>query len=160
MARLSDLKFTYRVFMQAYPYRQIEWSPGTQLRKPLRDARLAIVTTAAFHLPEQAPFDSSIRGGDASFREIPFNADLRSLGIAHKSDSFDHSGIEADPNLALPLERLRELWAAGEIGPPAPAHYSFMGSITAPGRLIRDTGPEVVRRLGAESADAVLLTPV
>ncbi len=160
MARLADLKLTYRVFMQAYPYRQIDWRPGTRLRKPLSETRLAVVTTAAFHLPEQPPFDGSIRGGDASFREIPSGADLRTLGIAHKSDSFDHSGIEADRNVALPLDRLRELEAAGEIGPLAPWHYSFMGSLTAPGRLIRETGPEVVSRLAAEGADAVLLTPV
>lgn len=160
MARLADLKLTYRVFMQAYPYRQIDWRPGTRLRKPLSETRLAVVTTAAFHLPEQPPFDGSIRDGDASFREIPSGADLLTLGIAHKSDSFDHSGIEADRNVALPLDRLRELEAAGEIGPLAPWHYSFMGSLTAPGRLIRETGPEVVSRLAAEGADAVLLTPV
>jgi D-proline reductase (dithiol) PrdB len=160
MARLADLKLTYRLYMQAYPYRHIDWRPGARLRKELAETRVAVVTTAAFYLPEQPPFDDSIRGGDASYRVIPADADVRTLGIAHKSDSFDHSGIEADQNLALPLDRLRELAAEGEIGAPAPRHYSFMGSITAPGRLVRETAPEVVRRLQEDGADAVLLTPV
>lgn len=33
------------------------------------------------------------------------------------------------------------------IGEVAPRHLSFMGSITAPGRLIRDTAPDAVARL-------------
>jgi D-proline reductase (dithiol) PrdB len=160
MARLSDLKLKYRLLMEAYPYRRLEWRPGSVLRKSLSEARIAVVTTAAFFRPDHAPFDPSIRGGDCSFREIPADTPLCILRIAHKSDAFDHSGIETDKNLALPLDRLRELREAGLIGELAPLHYSFMGSISAPGRLIKLSIPEVARKLGEQKADVVLLTPV
>ncbi len=160
MARLADLKLTYRLFMQAYPYRRVDWRPGSRLAKPLSRSTIAVVTTAAFYLPEQLPFDRSVRGGDYSYREIPAGTPLSKLLIGHKSDAFDHSGIEADPNLALPLDRLRELSRQGVIGNLAARHFSFMGSITAPGRLIDTTAPEVARLLIAGNVDAVLLTPV
>jgi hypothetical protein len=35
-----------------------------------------------------------------------------------------------------------------------------MGSIIAPGALIRDTGPEIATRLGIDEVDGVLLVPV
>lgn len=160
MASLDDLKLAYRLFMRAYPYRKVEWRPGATLKRPLPEAEVAVVTTAGFYLPSQSPFDDSIRGGDWSFREIPVDACLDSLRIGHKSDSFDHSGIEADKNLALPLNRLREMQLEGEIGAIASIHYSFMGSILAPKRLIAESAPAVARLLIERGVDAVLLTPV
>jgi len=160
MARLSDLKLAYRLLMETYPYRRVDWRPGTRLGKRLSEARIAVVTTAGYYLPGQPPFDHAIRGGDCSFRVIPAETDPRSLQIGHKSDAFDASGIQADRNLALPLDRLRELTAAGIVGAMAAEHFSFMGSITAPGRLIRETAPAAAERLRAASVDGVLLTPV
>lgn len=159
MAKLSDLKSAYYLFMRAYPYRRIDWRPASTLSKPLEESRIAIVTTAAFHRPDQPPFDEKIRGGDTSYRELPLDTDLATLEIAHKSDAFDPSGLEKDKNLALPIDRLRELARAGVIGEPAPRHYSFMGSISAPKHLMEATAPEVAARLRADAVDAVLLTP-
>ena len=39
-------------------------------------------------------------------------------------------------------------------------HLSFMGSITAPGRLLRDTAPEAARLLKEDGVDLAFLTPV
>ncbi len=58
MAKLSDLKLGYQVFMKAYPYRKVDWRPGARLSKPLSAARVATVTTAAYFKPDQLPFDS------------------------------------------------------------------------------------------------------
>ncbi len=160
MARLSDLKPKYRVFMQTYRYRSVDFGGGARLSRPIEQARVALVTTAGFHLPDQEPFDESVRGGDDSFRIIPADADVSQLRSSHRSDAFDHAGIEADPNVALPLERLRELAAEGRIGGVAPRHLSFMGSITAPARLIRQTAPQAAELLRADGVEAVVLTPV
>jgi D-proline reductase (dithiol) PrdB len=160
MAKLSDLKLKYRLYMQAYPYRHIDWRPGAQLHKPLAASKIAVVTSAAFYSVEQRPFDPGVRGGDYSYREIPEDIELGTLRIGHKSDAFDHSGIEKDKNLALPLDRLRELKREGLIGEVAGRHYSFMGSITAPGRLVQITAPEIARNLVQDAVDTVLLTPV
>ena len=160
MAKISDLSLAYQVFMKAYPYRRVDWHPGAGLKKPLSEARIALVTTAAFFRPDQPPFDTSIRGGDYSYRVIPPDTDLGTLRIAHKSDAFDVRGITSDKNLALPLDRLKALAENGVLGSVAPRHFSFMGSIAAPGRLIANTAPEVARMLLEDEVDAVLLTPV
>jgi D-proline reductase (dithiol) PrdB len=160
MAQLSDLKLKYRLYMQAYSYRRIDWRPSAQLRKPLSESKIAVVTSAAFYAPGQETFDPSVRGGDYSYRQIPDGMELASLRIGHKSDAFDHAGIEKDKNLALPLDRLRELKQAGLVGDVAKRHYSLMGSITAPGRLVQTTAPEIARKLAEDGVDAVLLTPV
>jgi D-proline reductase (dithiol) PrdB len=160
VARISDLKLAYRIFMKTYPYRRVDWRPGARLTKPLAEARIAMVTTAAFFTPQQPSFDTSIRGGDYSYRVLDADVDLNTLQIAHRSDAFDIRGIESDKNLALPLDRLKSLAREGIIGAVATHHFSFMGSIAAPGRLIAQTAPAVARALLEDEVDAVLLTPI
>ena len=160
MAQLSDLKWKYRLLIQGYPFRRVDWRPGTALRKPLKDARIALLTTAGFYLPHQKPFDESYRHDDCSYREIPWGTPVTTLQIGQSSEAFDHSGIEADRNLALPLDRLRELVDAGVVGEAAPRHFSIMGSLIAPARLISQSGPEIARKLREDAVDGVLVAPV
>ncbi len=82
------------------------------------------------------------------------------LQIGQSSDAFDHAGIEGDRNLALPLDRLRELIHDGIVGEAAPRHFSIMGSIIAPARLISESGPEIARLLIQDQVDAAFLAPV
>src|SRR5260370_37956855 len=100
MAKISDLKLAYQVFMKAYPYRRRDCLPGARLKKPLTEARVAVVTTAAFFRPEQPPFDTSMPGGDYSYRIIPIDTNLTTFQIGHRSDAFDVRGITSDKNLA------------------------------------------------------------
>lgn len=157
---LSEFPLKYKLFLKAYPWRHIDPVPWTALRKPLKDSRLVLVSSAGFILKGQAPFDESIRGGDCSFREIPSDADASGLIDAHRSDLFDHAGLRQDPNLAFPLGRLRELVEGGRMGSSNRRHLSFMGSITAPGRLVRKTLPAVVNLLKTDDVDVALLIPV
>lgn len=160
MARLSDLSLRYRLFMKTYRYRSVDWRPGSRLKVPISKARFALVTTAAFHLSSQPGFDPSIKAGDSSYREIPTAVNFQDLRLGHRSDAFDPSGIELDPNLALPIQRFAELADEGEIGSLNDLHISFMGSITAPGRLIKESAPAAARKLLEDGVDAVFLTPV
>ena len=160
VASLSDLSLRNRLFMTAYRYRSLDPVPFARPKKPLSEARVALVTTGAVHLPSQPPFDTSLKGGDSSFRVIPADADLGTLGIAHKSDAFDQTGFQADRNLGFPLDRLREMAARREIGALDERALSFMGSITAPGRLVRDTAPEAAALLEADAVDVALLVPL
>lgn len=160
MGKLSDLKLKYQLLIKGYPFRRVDWRPGAVLTKPLSQARIALVTTAGFYLPDQQPFDQSFRHDDCSYREIPWGTPTKILQIGQSSDAFDHSGIEADRNLTLPLDRLQELVNAGVIGQSAPRHLSIMGSIIAPAKLISDSGPEIARKLQEDGAEGVLLAPV
>ena len=160
MGELAEFQSGMRLFLKAYPWRRIDPVPWTPLRRPLADSRLALVSSAGFVLPDQEPFDGSRRGGDPSFREIPSNADPSLLVDSHRSQTFDHSGMQRDPNLAFPLDRARELVASGRIGSLARHYLSFMGGITAPGRLVRQTAPAAVSRLLADGVEVALLVPV
>jgi len=160
VATLAELPLTTRLFLKAYPWRRIDPVPWAPLRRPLQDARVALVTTAGLSLPEQDPFDNDVRGGDWTFREIPADADPTTLIDSHRSESYDHSGVHADANLAFPIDRIRELADERVIGSVNHRHFSFMGSITAPGRLTAHSAPAVADALAADGVDAVLLVPI
>lgn len=160
MGDLNEFSLGVRLFLQAYPWRRIDPVPWTPLRKPLAESKLALVSSAGFVSPNQLPFDESIRGGDVSFREIPSDTNVESLIETHRSESFDHTGIQQDPNLAFPIDRVRELVKAGRVGAVNRRHLSFMGSITAPGRLVRDTAPQAAAWLVEDKIDVALLVPV
>jgi D-proline reductase (dithiol) PrdB len=67
--------------------------------------------------------------------------------------------VLADPNILLPLDRLRELVAEGTLGSVAATHYSLMGYIPQVEALVGETAPAIVRRMGREEVDLALLTP-
>ena len=160
MADFRDFSLPLRTFLRAYPWRRIDPLPWAPTKKPLSESRLALISSAGFVLPHQPPFDDSIRGGDVSFRTIPSDTPVSALIDTHRSDSFDHTGLSHDPNLAFPLDRVRELVHTRRIGSLARTHLSCMGSITAPRRLIRTTAPQMARSLLDDSVDIALLVPV
>jgi len=167
VARMEDIELRERLLLKGYPFRRFARrvddpvsSAMTPLKKPLQDCIVALVTTAGLSLPDQPPFDMTIRMGDTSFREIPGNISPQLLEMNQRSWAFDHTGILRDRNLAFPLDRLREMQVEGEIGDVAPRHYSFMGSIVGPRKLIQESAPQVAEKLVADGVDVVLLTPV
>ena len=118
------------------------------------------MTTAGLHTPGQPGFDHGHKMGDPSFREIPNTIETRTLIESHRSYAFDHAGIQADANLGLPLDRFRELELKNTIGGLNHRHFSFMGSIVGPRKLIDETAPQVAQFLREDQVDAVFLTPV
>jgi D-proline reductase (dithiol) PrdB len=157
---LNEFPLKYKLFLKTYPWRRIDPVPWTALKKQLKDSRAALISSAGLVGPGQQPFDNSIRGGDFSFREIPADTDISTLTDRHRSDLYDRVGIRQDPNLAFPLDRLRELVTKGRIGSLNRRHLSFMGSITAPGRLVKKSAPAAVRGLVEDGVDIALLVPV
>jgi D-proline reductase (dithiol) PrdB len=160
MGNIDEFTLLIRGYLKAYRWRRIDPVPWAPLEKPLSECRLALVSSAGFVLPEQEPFDESVRGGDVSFRKIPSDTPVAELIDTHRSDSFDHTGMDRDPNLAFPIDRVRELVASGRIDSVADSHLSFMGAITTPGRLVRDTAPQAAQWLVDQRIDIALLVPV
>ena len=161
MAAMFKLDNLYRFFMRAYPVKSYGGiPPNTPLHKELSRCRVALITTAGLHLPEQKSYDDRIIGGDCSYREIPSTIETQVLALGHRSKAFDASGTESDINLVFPLDRFRELETEGKIGSLNDRHFSFMGSITKPKPLIKETAPEVGQILKADDVDVAFLTPV
>ncbi|MCH7960041.1 MAG: hypothetical protein IID08_07920 [Candidatus Hydrogenedentes bacterium] len=121
----------------------------------LKDATVAIVTTAGFRRPGQeswAPFDQSYR---------VFKAEERDLRLGHLSPNFDRSGFAVDINVVYPIDRLNEMAEEGVLGGVSPIHISFMGAQDESMTSIRmDSGPAAAKELKDAGVDVVLLTPV
>lgn len=160
MATVQELPLSARVFLAAYRWKRIDPVPCAPLQRPLSESKIAIVSTAGLVLPSQTPFDMNVKGGDWSSREIPSDVEVSSLIDAHRSESYDHAGVNADPNLGFPLDPLRDLEREGFIGSINHRHFSFMGSITAPSRLMQESAPPVADALAADGVDVVLLIPI
>lgn len=129
----------------------------TAFTKPLalRDARVAIVTSAALYREGDPPFAVQ----DVHFETIPDSA--RDLKLGHVSPNFDRAGFAADLNVVYPVDRLHELADRGAIGSVADFHYSFAGNQSDTVSEVRlDTGPACARELREDGVDVVLLTPV
>jgi D-proline reductase (dithiol) PrdB len=139
--------------------RQDEAVPWAPVTKPLAASTIALVTTAGVHHRDQPPYDMHDHDGDPSLRVLDLGRPLDTLMITH--DYYDHGDADRDLNVVFPVERLRELAAAGEIGGVARRAYGFMGHITGPHleTLKRRTAPEAAARLRQEGVDAVLLAP-
>ena len=154
MVRLSDLHPEEAEHMRNLPPTHI--APGDWITpKPLAESTIALITTAGLHRRDDAHFAA----GAIDYRLIPGDVDLADLVSSHVSVNWDRSALEQDANVVLPLERLRELAAAGEIGAVARWHYSFMGGVPHPERL-EPAAREVGRLLKQDGVDAVVLAPV
>ena len=79
--------------------------------------------------------------------------------MSHVSVNFDRTGFQDDLNVVFPIDRLRELAAADEVGSLANYHYSFMGGGTHP-TWMRESAEIVAGLLQDDDVNTVLLVPV
>jgi len=129
----------------------------TRLQVPMSQARVALLTSAGAYLEGQDAFDVADPHGDPSFRLLPGDVDLGRLRFAHSH--YDTARAEQDPNVVLPLDRLRELAADGAVGSVAAAHVGMMGFNPDPARLVEESAPRIADLLREEGVDVALLTP-
>ncbi len=137
-------------------HRVNETSSFTPLARPLAESRVALVTTAGPHLPDQEPFHTATIAGDATFRLIPNDVDLAEVRFSHTH--YDTTSAEADPNVVLPIDRLNELVDGGRIGSASSVHVGMMGFNPDP-TGIAHTAPVVAQTLRENEVDVVVLAP-
>ncbi|MFT6437977.1 MAG: D-proline reductase (dithiol) PrdB [Candidatus Azotimanducaceae bacterium] len=123
--------------------------------KPIRDAKIAIVSTAGLHRRAGPPF----KVGAIDYRLLPGDVDFADVVVSHISTNFDRSAFQQGPNIWFALDRLREMEANGEIGGVSNWHYSFMGA-QPNHEALAATGEEVGRLLAADEVDVALMVPV
>ena len=157
--------FLRKVLSSAIPdqptHAPIPWAP---VAKPLAQSRVALLTTAGISMQGDPPFDMEMERrrptrGDPSWRRL--GADTTSDAIEANHLHIDTAYIERDLNVALPLDRLRQLASDGVIGSVAPSHYSIMGyQGNDSTELVEKSAPEIVAALKSEEVDLVVLAPV
>lgn len=128
--------------------------PGIDLAK----SRLVLISTAGGYLPaSQSPFDAENDLGDYTIRRIPVNTPFTMLAYAHTH--YDHTAINTDPQVLVPLRHLADMVAEGVIGQLAPDMISFSGYQPDVMRAVNELIPTIVAAVTEMQADAALLVP-
>ena len=142
-----------------YPFPVHDQAPWTPMTRPLAECRVAMLSTAGLYVKDDQPrFKAEHIEGDWTLRELADEVPLAALDIAHTH--YDNARAREDVNCVYPLERLRELAAAGVIGGLATRHYSISGYCTRADWITERTAPQVVERLQADRVDVLLHIPV
>ncbi len=139
--------------------REIPWTP---LNKPLSESTVALISTGGIALKDDVPFDQEGERqnpfwGDTSYRVIPRGATENDIEIYHLHINPEFG--RRDINSLLPLQRLEEMAAAGEIGVVASRHYSLMGYTPQPEKLIEESTPAIIQSLQEDAVNVVVLVP-
>ncbi len=149
----------YQDAFKTYPFPRFTSSPWAPLAKPLREAMVALVTTAAMYRKGvDMPFDSDDPEGDISFRLIPGDVDRSSLDVLHSH--IPQQVPREDMNTVFPLWRLQELQREGAVGGVAATHYSILGYNTRAADVAEHLAPALAALMKAEGVDLALIVPV
>ena len=157
MRRIRDY---YQALGYGAPY---EWAhyahvPFQPLGKPLAQARVAIVTTAAPYRPDKgdqgpgAPYNSAAKFYQVYSGDTSRDHDLR---ISHVGIDRKHTTAE-DPGTWFPLPELRHATEHGRIGSLAPRFHGLPTNRSHRVTLEIDC-PEVVARCRDDGVDAAIL---
>ncbi len=148
-----------------------ESGPFVASPKPLSESRLALITSSGhfvegddprpFGVPDMSEEEAIRRIDDflktePALSAIPTGTAAPLLRVRH--GGYDIRGAQADHNVVLPLDPLKELERGGAIGELAPQAYSFVGAC-AQTRLLKHTGPRWVSMLKEQAVEAALLVP-
>ncbi|MEO1668755.1 MAG: glycine/sarcosine/betaine reductase selenoprotein B family protein [Chloroflexota bacterium] len=121
-------------------------------------AKLLLVTSAGSYLKDsQEPFDAANKLGDYTIRRYPVETPFEALAYAH--DHYNHTAVDEDPQVLVPLQHLKDMVDEGIIGELAPEVVSFMGYQPAAARVIDETIPDIVAVAKELQVTAVLLVP-
>lgn len=159
---LERVRSYYQALGYGAPY---EWAhydhvPFAPLSRPLRDCRVALVTTAAPYRPDageqgpHAPYNAKAKFFSVYSGDSAIDPDLR---ISHVAIDRDHTAGD-DIGGYFPLAALREAAARGLIGALAPRFHGMPTQRSHRATLQVDA-PEIVARCRADAVDAALLVP-
>jgi len=154
MVRLESVSKEEREMLLRFPQPAFDTQPWV-MPPPVKDSRIAIITTAGLHTRNDRPFQ--IDPNDF-YRVIPGNVRPNELVMSHIAASFDRSGYQRDCNVVFPIDRLRELVDEGIIGSLAGFHYSVNSAHRAP--EFDAPAREIASLLKKDNVDAALLFPV
>lgn len=132
-------------------------TPLTQLKKPLSQCRVSILSTSGASLTSSPPFNADARD-DLRCDAIAGDADTSDFVI--NDNYYNHTDASQDLNCMFPLDRLRELAAEGVIGSVAPHVYSgFMGRIYIRDAVCNEAAPALAAKLKADGVDLLIVVP-
>ncbi|MBV9152888.1 MAG: hypothetical protein JO204_14040 [Alphaproteobacteria bacterium] len=160
---LQRIRDYYQALGYGAPYRWAHYAevPFAPLKKPLRECRIGLITTAAPYQPDKgdqgpgAAYNAATKFYTVYSGDTAMDHDLR---IAHVGYDRAHTTAE-DSNTWFPLAQLRRAAADGIIGEVAPRFHGAPTNRSHRTTLEQDC-PELLARVRQDKADAVLLVAV
>jgi D-proline reductase (dithiol) PrdB len=120
---------------------------------PISARRIALISTAGLMHRGDKPFAL----GATDYRILDTESEEDIL-MSHVSTNFDRSGFVQDINVVMPIDRLAEKAASGEIGSVARFHYSFMGASSP--ETMQQAANQLAKNLRDDEVDGLILVPV
>ena len=149
-----------------------DYGPFVKPTKPLSEAKLALITSSGHFVEGDDPRPFGVENmsqqeavqrindflkSEPTLSVIPKDTPTEKLQVRH--GGYDIRGALTDPNVAFPLEHLRELKREGRFRELAEQSYSFVGAC-AQTRLLKQGGPRWIGMLKQRAVDIALLVPV
>lgn len=123
----------------------------------LSQSRLALISSAGGYIPAtDKPFDAEDDLGDYTIRTFPVTTPPANIAFAHTH--YDHTAVNADQQVLLPLTHLQTMVDEGKIGGLTDV-ISFMGYQPDATRVVDETAPAIVAAAQSMHAEAALLVP-
>lgn len=141
----------------AYRWTVNESAPLHRVDKPLNECTISLLTSGGVSQCSMPAFNPDARN-DHRLDPIDRHVDAGDFQI-HDS-YYDHSDADNDINCIFPVERIRELAAAGEIGAVANRLWSgFMGRIYNRSKVQEESGPAFADALTEDGVDILVAAP-
>lgn len=144
----------------------------TPLPKPLAEMHIGVLTSTGHFVAGQDPQPLGVENmsqqeaidriqdflkAAPDLSEIPLDTPREALRVRH--GGYDIRGVQADPNVALPLDHIKALVSEGVIGSAEKTAFSFVGA-AAQRRLLSKSGPAWLAEFQSRSIEGMLLVPV
>jgi len=154
----AHLKKTGHVDWRLYNHPRNRTSPaGPGIS--LRQSRIMLISSAGGYVDEvQEPFDAANPLGDYTYRLLPTEIAFDRIKYAH--DHYDHTFVDEDPQVALPLTMLSRMVLQGKIGMMASSVISIMGYQPDSSMVVDELAPHIVKIAKEHFVQAALLAPI
>lgn len=140
-----------------YKYARNEENPAGESIS-LNSAKLLLLSSSGAYQPDKhEPFDAGNPLGDYSIRQIPTDVNLDEIRFAH--EHYDHTYVNQDTGVLIPLQFLKNKVKNGELGGLISQWVSFMGYQPDAYRVAYETTPVVIEAARKLHATAALLVP-
>lgn len=144
-------------FTTEFPMPVFDRVPPNPAVKDMKKARIAVVTSGGIvpqGNPDRIESSSASKYGTYTLEGMD---SMRAKDYMTVHGGYDRAFVTENPNLVIPLDALRALEKAGEIGSLANYFYSTTGTGTATGSA-KAFGEDFAPKLIADGVDAVILT--
>jgi D-proline reductase (dithiol) PrdB len=122
----------FEEYAENYKFDQTEPTPWSPLKKPLREGKVVLITTAGILLEGQPSFKITQKGS-SEYRALPVHLPRGQIIFEHPD--FDPSEAKKDLNVLVPVDRFIELVEERKILELDEEFFSFLGICDDPWEL-------------------------